>query len=94
VSDASNAIPRHIECSAGDALTSRVSPSFKVNSLPQWLTPTIGYLYGVAEDAAWQDLVTEFVEFEKCGPPNGVSFIHLFLSSLEIDYLNRSLLRS
>ena len=41
--------------------------------LPGWLAPMIGYLRGVSEEAAWQDLVTEFVGFEKCGPPPGVS---------------------
>ena len=42
------------------------------NLLP-WLASMLGYLRGVAEDAAWQDLVTAFVEFEECGPPIGVS---------------------
>ena len=42
--------------------------------LPAWLVPMIGYLRGVAEETAWQDLVTEFVEFEKSNPPAGVSF--------------------
>lgn len=41
--------------------------------LPPWLGLTIGYLRGVAEDVAWQDLVTAFVEFEKLRPSNGVS---------------------
>jgi hypothetical protein len=63
----------------GDA-TSVASPLPKArndDSLPTWLTPMINYLRGVAQDMAWQGLVTEFVEFEKCGPPNGVSFILL-----------------
>jgi hypothetical protein len=38
-----------------------------------WLASIIGYLCGVAEDAAWKDLVMAVVEFEKCGPPIGVS---------------------
>jgi hypothetical protein len=42
--------------------------------LPPWLASIIQYLRGVAEDVAWQDLVTAFVKFEKRGPPNGVSF--------------------
>lgn len=41
--------------------------------LPPWLASMITYLRGVAKEAGWQDLVTVFVEFEKCGPPNGVS---------------------
>jgi hypothetical protein len=41
--------------------------------LPPWLGLMIGYLRGVTEDVAWQDLVTAFVDFEKRGPPNGVS---------------------
>jgi hypothetical protein len=49
------------------------------NNLPPWLTSRIAYLCGVAEDAAWQDLITHLVEFEKSGPPNRVSFIVLSL---------------
>jgi len=48
-------------------------------NLPPWLTVMIKYLRGVAEDTLWQNLVTEFVKFEKGGPPNGVcSFILSF----------------
>jgi len=35
----------------------------------------IGYLRRVSEDVAWQELVTEFVNFEKCGPPHGISLL-------------------
>ena len=49
------------------------------NDVPPWLTSKIVYFHGVAEDAAWQDLITHLVEFEKSGPPNGVSFILLSL---------------
>ena len=35
--------------------------------LPAYLTGMIGYLRGVAPDGAWQDLVTNFVAFEKSG---------------------------
>lgn len=49
------------------------------NDVPPWLTSKIVYFRGVAEDAAWQDLITHLVEFEKSGPPNGVSFIVLSL---------------
>ena len=42
-------------------------------NMPPWLIPMIKYLHGVATDVAWQNLVTEFVEFEKGGPPTGVS---------------------
>jgi hypothetical protein len=41
--------------------------------LPPWLAPMIEYLRGLVEDAAWQDLVSDFVEFEKRRPANGVS---------------------
>jgi len=39
-----------------------------------WLVPMIGYLHSISEDTAWQDLVMEFVKFEKSKPPAGVSF--------------------
>jgi hypothetical protein len=48
-------------------------PQNDVN-MPPWLVPMINYLRGVATDTAWQNLVTEFVEFEKGDPPAGVSF--------------------
>jgi hypothetical protein len=44
-----------------------------VEDLPQWLASTITYLNRVVKDTAWQDLVTAFVEFKKCGPSNRVS---------------------
>jgi hypothetical protein len=50
------------------------------DNLPTWLTQMIKYLRDVAEDTAWQDLVTEFVDFERHGPPNGVSFTASFIS--------------
>jgi hypothetical protein len=43
------------------------------NDLPPWLTLTIKYLRRVSELNAWQNLVTEFITFEKSGPPAGVS---------------------
>lgn len=49
--------------------------------LPVWLARMMGYLRGVSEDAAWQNLVTEFVDFEKRGPPHGVSPILVSLST-------------
>jgi len=36
-------------------------------NLPAYLTGMIGYLHGVTPDGAWQDLVTNFVAFEKAG---------------------------
>ena len=36
-------------------------------NLPAYLNGMIGYLRGVAPDGAWQDLVTNFVAFEKSG---------------------------
>ena len=53
------------------------------NDLLVWLALTIPYLRGVSEDAAWQDLVTGFIDFKKCGPPHGVgSFLHVYSSKL------------
>ena len=43
------------------------------NNLPAWLTQTIKYLRSVSEEISWQNLVTEFIAFEKSGPPQGVS---------------------
>jgi hypothetical protein len=43
------------------------------DNLPPWLTHIIKYLRGVSEEIAWQNLVTEFITFEKSGPPAGVS---------------------
>jgi hypothetical protein len=46
------------------------------SNLPTYLTGMIGYLRTVAVDRAWQDLVTNFVAFEKIGrPANGVSAV-------------------
>ena len=50
-------------------------------NLPPWLLPMIKYLCGVAVDTAWQNLITEFVEFEKGSPPAGVCSF-LFVSIL------------
>jgi hypothetical protein len=41
--------------------------------LPTWLVPMIGYLRGITEDVAWQNLVNTFIAFEKQKPANGVS---------------------
>jgi len=68
-----------------DDVVMRDSPSLvqkphnNVN-LPPWLIPMIKYLCGVAMDTAWQNLVTEFVEFEKGDPPTRVSFFFLHKS--------------
>jgi hypothetical protein len=43
--------------------------------VPVWLSQMIAYLRGVSEDVAWQELVTEFVDFERRGPPHGVSLL-------------------
>lgn len=56
-----------------DALSFVQKPQDDVNLSP-WLVPMIKYLRGVATDTAWQNLVTEFIEFEKGDPPTGVSF--------------------
>ena len=65
---ATNSIPPDV------ALAKETQALEKDDSLPPWLVQTIGYLRGVSEDQAWQDLVTEFVQFEKSGPPIGVMF--------------------
>ena len=36
-------------------------------NLSAYLNRMIGYLHGVAPDGAWQDLVTNFIAFEKSG---------------------------
>lgn len=53
------------------------------NNLPAWLTQTIKYLRSVSEEISWQNLVTEFIAFEKSGPPQGVSQVfHLWRLTL------------
>ena len=54
------------------------NPQNDVN-LPTWLVVMIKYLCGVTKDVLWQNLVTEFVKFEKSGPPNGVRSL-IFIS--------------
>lgn len=53
-------------------------------NLPAWLVPMIKYLRGVATDIAWQNLVTEFVEFEKGCPPTGLSLLFPFPPKLKL----------
>ena len=93
----SNALP------SNDVVMSHVGsgearePTLEDDNLPQWLTSMYNYLRGAAQDTAWQDLVTEFLNFEKRGPPNGVSFrcLFFFLFSHKIDnLLNSTYLRS
>ena len=72
-------------------VTPAVSPlpkSRNDDNLPTWLTQMIKYLRNIAEDTAWQDLVTEFVDFERHEPPNGVSFTVSFMYFF-IEYLFR-----
>jgi hypothetical protein len=47
-------------------------------NLPPWLMAKIEYLRSVNDDTVWQNLVTDFVDFEKGGPPSGVSSFKLF----------------
>ena len=61
----------------GDAAAPAQKPQDDKN-LPPWLAAKIEYLRGVTDDAVWQNLVTDFVDFEKGGPPNGVSSFKLF----------------
>lgn len=81
--DVSTAV-NQVDCTKGQAdddvvmqdSTTNATPSLVVRNdadLPAWLAPMIKYLRTVVEDPRWQDMVTEFVEFEKRGPSNGVS---------------------
>lgn len=47
--------------------------------LPTWLSRMIVYLREVAPDEPWQNLVSEFVQFEQSEPPNGVRFLCLWV---------------
>jgi len=70
------------------------SPKPKDNNLPPWLTLMVDYLHGVSEDVAWQDLVTEFVDFKKHYPLNGVSLSVSFIFFIDPYYyfINRTFL--
>ena len=68
----------HVETPACDVTMQDASLPPKPRNdkdLPAWLIKIIKYLRNVSKDTPWQDLVTSFVEFEKGGPPNGVSFL-------------------
>ena len=58
-------------------------PQNDVN-LPPWLIPMIKYLHGVTMDTAWQNLVMEFIKFEKGDPPTRVSFF--FFTKVETNH--------
>jgi hypothetical protein len=62
-----------------DDESSEVSTSPE-EGLPPWLVPMIGYLRGLTEDVAWQNLVTTFITFERQHPPNGVSSLFFLFS--------------
>jgi len=59
----------------GDATSSGLTPPDLPmdDEAPVWLFPMMEYLRGVADDTAWHRLLTEFIDFEKRGPLNGVS---------------------
>jgi hypothetical protein len=61
----------------GDATSSNPpSPDLPTDDeAPGWLLEMMEYLRGVVEDNAWHRLLTGFVDFEKRGPPNGVSSV-------------------
>ena len=70
----------------------QVSPSQKAPSqndrdLPPWLNLTIGYLRGLTGDTAWQNLVSDFVAFEKQQPPIGVCSLLFSLSQADYIYI-------
>ena len=56
------------------------------DNLPLWLALMIDYLRGVSEDVAWPDLVTEFVDFKKHYPLNGVSLSISFVFFVDTYY--------
>jgi hypothetical protein len=70
-----SAAPISMEKVDGDGVMQDTTSQLRNDKeLPVWLSQMIAYLRGVSEDVAWQDLVTEFVDFERCGPPHGVRF--------------------
>jgi len=62
------------DVTTSDELLGETPASANDKGLPPWLGEMIEYLRGVSAIRAWQDLVTDYVEFEKGGPPNGVTF--------------------
>ena len=58
-------------------------------NLPVYLTGMIGYLRSVAPDRAWQDLVTNFVAFEKAGHAGiGVSAVQFIFEYVLTNFHN------
>ena len=68
----------------GDVAAPAQKPQDDEN-LPPWLAAKINYLRGVTDDPVWQNLVTDFVDFEKAGPPNGVSSFQLFFFCMKLE---------
>ena len=68
----------------GDVAAPAQKPQDDEN-LPPWLAAKINYLRRVTDDPVWQNLVTDFVNFEKAGPPNGVSSFQLFFFCMKLE---------
>jgi len=66
--------PIQLENGPDDIVMSGAPKPHNDTGLPAWLLQMIKYLREVSEDVPWQDLVTDLVDFEKRGPPAGVSF--------------------
>ena len=72
--------------SSGSPLSELCLPQ-KDDNLPPWLMLTIEYLRNVSKENAWQNLVTEFITFEKSGPPAGVSLIVIAMSNITLNII-------
>ena len=79
--------PSHSHAGATTSTTSStISPSTvssNSHGLPSFLSATmITYLRGVSTSSPWQDLLTEYLDFEREGPITGVCFFFFFFSVL------------
>ena len=70
--------PHSHEGASTSASSSTISPltvSGNSHSLPSFLSPAmITYLRGVLTSSSWQDLLSEYLDFEREGPITGVCF--------------------
>ena len=64
---------------------SRLQENQNDEELPLWLNPMMGYLHGLTEDMAWQNLVTNFLAFERLQPPSGVSPLFFSFSQVFLE---------
>ena len=68
----------------GNVATPAQKPQDDEN-LPPWLAAKINYLCGVTDDPVWQNLVMDFIDFEKAGLPNGISSFQLFFFCMKLE---------